>query len=182
MIARGEFREDLYYRLNGLVVRLPALRERTDFEVVVKKVLKSLCDSGQQIDISPEVMSLLSSYHWPGNLRQLHNLLRTAAVMVGDHGSIDAEHLPDDFLEELRIGDSAPLAIEATVIHSATAASANSDDEAPDSARLHDVTLNAMAQMLRTHKGNVSAAAKALGVSRNTIYRKKNLLPPDLLN
>ncbi|QIL82580.1 sigma-54-dependent Fis family transcriptional regulator [Diaphorobacter sp. HDW4A] len=182
MIARGEFREDLYYRLNGLIVRLPALRERTDFEVVVKKVLKSLCDSGQQIDISPEVMSLLSSYHWPGNLRQLHNLLRTAAVMVGDHGSIDAEHLPDDFLEELRIGDSAPLAIEATVIHSATAASANSDDEAPDSARLHDVTLNAMAQMLRTHKGNVSAAAKALGVSRNTIYRKKNLLPPDLLN
>ena len=45
-----------------------------------------------------------------------------------------------------------------------------------------DVTLNAMAQMLRLHKGNVSAAAKALGVSRNTIYRKKNLLPPDLLD
>ncbi|MBF5005159.1 sigma-54-dependent Fis family transcriptional regulator [Diaphorobacter caeni] len=182
MIARGEFREDLYYRLNGLVVRLPALRERTDFEVVVRKVLKSLCDSEQRIEISPEVMSLLASYHWPGNLRQLHNLLRTASVMVGDHGTIDAEHLPDDFLEELRIGDSAPLAIEATVIHSATSVASGGEDDAPDSARLHDVTLNAMAQMLRTHKGNVSAAAKALGVSRNTIYRKKNLLPPDLLN
>ena len=182
MIARGDFREDLYYRLNGLVVRLPALRERTDFEVVVKKVLKTLCDSGQQISISPEVMTLLSSYHWPGNLRQLHNLLRTAVVMVGDDGSIDADHLPDDFLEELRIGDAAPIAIEASVIHTATTANGKSDDDANDSARLQDVTLNAMAQMLRTHKGNVSAAAKALGVSRNTIYRKKNLLPPDLLN
>ena len=182
MIARGDFREDLYYRLNGLVVRLPALRERTDFEIVVTKVLKSLCDSGQQIHIPPDVMALLASYHWPGNVRQLHNLLRTAVVMVGDHGDIDAEHLPDDFLEELSIGQNAPLAAEATVIHAATAAPAASADDANDSARLQDVTLNAMAQMLRTHKGNVSAAAKALGVSRNTIYRKKNLLPPDLLS
>ena len=52
----------------------------------------------------------------------------------------------------------------------------------PDGQRLQDVTLKAMAQMLQLHKGNVSAAAKALGVSRNTIYRKKNLLPPDLLD
>ena len=48
--------------------------------------------------------------------------------------------------------------------------------------KLQDVALSAMAQMLRLHKGNVSAAAKALGVSRNTIYRKKDQLPPDLLN
>ena len=50
-----------------------------------------------------------------------------------------------------------------------------------DGLSLQDVTLTAMAQMLRLHKGNVSAAAKALGVSRNTIYRKKDLLPPDVL-
>jgi len=51
-----------------------------------------------------------------------------------------------------------------------------------DGQKLQDVALSAMAQMLRQHKGNVSAAAKALGVSRNTIYRKKNLLPPDVLS
>jgi transcriptional regulator of acetoin/glycerol metabolism len=51
-----------------------------------------------------------------------------------------------------------------------------------DGQRLQDVALSAMAQMLRLHKGNVSAAAKALGVSRNTIYRKKDLLPPDVLS
>ena len=56
------------------------------------------------------------------------------------------------------------------------------DHPAEDSHSLQDVTLQAMAQMLRLHKGNLSAAAKALGVSRNTIYRKKNLLPPDLLD
>ena len=56
------------------------------------------------------------------------------------------------------------------------------DDPAEDGQSLQDVTLQAMAQMLRQHRGNVSAAAKALGVSRNTIYRKKNLLPPDLLD
>ncbi len=179
MIASGDFREDLYYRLNGLVVRLPALRERTDFELVVKKVLKTLCSAGQQIDISPQVMQQLCSYPWPGNLRQLHNLLRTAVVMVGDDGSIDWEHLPDDFIEELHARDNAPQTVHAA---SASIAPAQAVEEPADSARLQDVTLHAMAQMLRTHKGNVSAAAKALGVSRNTIYRKKNLLPPDLLN
>ena len=56
------------------------------------------------------------------------------------------------------------------------------DNLGEDSHSLQDVTLQAMAQMLRLHKGNLSAAAKALGVSRNTIYRKKNLLPPDLLD
>lgn len=182
MISRGEFREDLYYRLNGLVVRLPALRERTDFEVVVKKVLKSLCEGEPHITISSDVMTLLASYHWPGNLRQLHNLLRTAVVMVDTDGVIDAEHLPDDFLEELSIANNAPLAVEASVIASAPVAIANSEDVFSDGVRLQDVTLNTMAQMLRIHRGNVSAAAKALGVSRNTIYRKKNLLPPDLLN
>lgn len=58
----------------------------------------------------------------------------------------------------------------------------SAEDTGPDGQRLQDVTLNAMAQMLRTHKGNVSAAAKALGVSRNTIYRKKGSLPPNFLD
>ena len=171
MIARGDFREDLYYRLNGLVVRLPALRERTDFEVVVKKVLKSLCDSGQQIDISPEVMTLLSSYHWPGNLRQLHNLLRTAVAMADD-GVITPAHLPDDFLDELR--ERGGPATGAPPLGTA-------EEAVSGSPRLQDVTLDAMARMLHQHQGNVSAAARALGISRTTIYRKRHLLPPGVL-
>jgi transcriptional regulator of acetoin/glycerol metabolism len=187
MIARGDFREDLYYRLNGLVVRLPALRERTDFELVVRKILKSLCDNGQQISLSPQVLDLFKRYHWPGNFRQLHNLLRTAVVMVGCSGSIEVSHLPDDFLEELQLTpprhvmpmpnaqDLPPL-----VTLPVTPAELQEASQA-DGQRLQDVALSAMAQMLRLHKGNVSAAAKALGVSRNTIYRKKDLLPPDVM-
>ncbi len=209
MIARGDFREDLYYRLNGLVVRLPALRERTDFELVVRKILGTLCENGREIGIAPDVMALFQRYPWPGNFRQLHNLLRTAVVMVGCEGMICRDHLPDDFLEELaQIGTevaatAAPATSAASVSGTATTAAraapeapyptspvaAASPEAVPDTRpaspevhSLQDVALQAMAQMLRLHKGNVSAAAKALGVSRNTIYRKKDLLPPDLLN
>jgi transcriptional regulator of acetoin/glycerol metabolism len=177
LIAQGLFREDLYYRLNGLVVRLPALRDRTDFDLVTQKIVNSLCNKVGQISISDDVMSVFKSYSWPGNFRQLHNLLRTAVVMARCEGVIQRHHLPDDFLEDVsqyrpntNTGTAPVRAGENTV-------DAASDD---DSACLHDVTLAAMAQTLRLHKGNVSTTAKALGVSRNTIYRKKSLLPPDV--
>ena len=183
MIARGDFREDLYYRLNGLVVRLPALRERTDFALVVQRVLQSLCQSGQQVALSPAVMEMLSRYHWPGNVRQLHNLLRTAVVMVGDDPLVEPQHLPDDFLDDLRAdGDAVPVATQPVRAPAIVQTARPPEPPAPLPQNLQDVTLQAMAQMLRQHQGNVSAAAKALGVSRNTIYRKKNLLPPGLLD
>jgi transcriptional regulator of acetoin/glycerol metabolism len=178
MIAHGEFREDLYYRLNGLVVRLPALRERTDFELVVKKIITSLCDNGPQIDISADVMALFRAYSWPGNFRQLHNLLRTAVVMVGCQGVIEKRHLPDDFLEDTAEPFNATP--PPGMCTGATEAGAALAPSASDGHSLQDVALSAMAQMLRLHKGNVSAAAKALGVSRNTVYRKKEQLPPDV--
>ena len=183
MIARGDFREDLYYRLNGLVVRLPALRERTDFDLVVRRVLKSLCRDGQQVELSPAVMDMLSRYQWPGNVRQLHNLLRTAVVMVGDDGQIAPQHLPDDFLDDLRAaGQPAPAAASPMQAPAGTPSAAPAPPAPPPQQNLQDLTLQAMAQMLQRHQGNVSAAAKALGVSRNTIYRKKHLLPPGLLD
>lgn len=202
LIAQGQFREDLYYRLNGLVVRLPALRERSDFEVVAHKILQSLCGPGQQVGISPEAMALFQRYRWPGNFRQLHNLLRTAVVMVGAQGAIGREHLPDDFLEEIReqplqsqapepvpcepeaLGLPATLSVAMPVATpAAMVPSASGDAALPQalaSARLQDVALQAMADALRQCQGNVSAAAKLLGVSRNTIYRKKEQLPPDV--
>ncbi len=173
MIAQGSFREDLYYRLNGLVVHLPALRERSDFELVTKKILVALCQHATPVGISPQVMEKFKAYSWPGNFRQLHNLLRTAAVMAGREGQIDMQHLPDDFLQEI----SSLAAPEIRQKNAAVIQDAEADDA---SNNLQDVTLAAMSQMLRAHKGNVSTTAKALGVSRNTIYRKKKLLPADV--
>lgn len=184
MIAKGEFREDLYYRLNGLVVRLPALRERSDFDTVVHRILHTLCNQPDDVRISSEVMRMFRAYAWPGNFRQLHNLLRTAVAMVGCHGEIQVEHLPDDFLEEASSARapipraSAAMPEEAPVF--ALPSAHTPEVEVPDAGRLQDVALSAMAQMLRLHKGNVSAAAKALGVSRNTIYRRKAQLPADV--
>ena len=188
------------------MVRLPALRERSDFEVVTLKILHSLCAPGQQVSLSPEVMRLFQNYRWPGNL------LRTAVVMVGGSGAIGTEHLPDDFLDEVRehmahmappdpvpceeaalgLPVTDPLspcadglvaamptpAVDLRAMTSTPMAPAAATSPPP--ARLQDVALQAMTDALRQCQGNVSAAAKLLGVSRNTIYRKKEKLPPDV--
>ena len=187
MIARGEFREDLYYRLNGLVVRLPALRERQDLEVVTRKILASVCHSATPMGISDEVMSLFHQFPWPGNFRQLFNLLRTAVVMAGCTEEIQLQHLPDDFLDEVEMADLVlPRASLAQVDMAQTAPEPVKEalrTGAPlrfESTKLENVALEAMAQALRSTGGNVSVAAKILGVSRNTIYRKKALLPADV--
>lgn len=183
MIANGTFREDLYYRLNGLVVRLPALRDRKDLEVVAKKILASVCPAEKRIGISPEVMDLFQRYAWPGNFRQLFNLLRTAVVMAECENDIQMCHLPDDFLSEIQLQPN-PHPVESPVfLAPRPAEQINSFEPRPNEAlNLESVAIDAIAQALRTSKGNVSAAAKLLGVSRNTIYRKKHLLPDESWN
>jgi transcriptional regulator of acetoin/glycerol metabolism len=187
MIARGEFREDLYYRLNGLVVRLPALRERQDMEVVTRKILASVCHSVTPMGISAEVMDLFHQFPWPGNFRQLFNLLRTAVVMAGCTEEIQLQHLPDDFLDEVQMAD---LVLPRTTLSQVDLSQKATEpmkellrETAPlrfESTKLENVALDAMAQALRNCGGNVSVAAKMLGVSRNTIYRKKAQLPADV--
>jgi sigma-54 dependent transcriptional regulator, acetoin dehydrogenase operon transcriptional activator AcoR len=114
MISQNRFREDLYYRLNGLVVKLPPLRERTDLAAVVPKLLQS--ESTQRgadpcLRVDHDVMALFERCAWPGNFRQLGNLLRTAAAMVDADGEIRREHLPDDFFDDLRETAVAPIAV-----------------------------------------------------------------------
>jgi transcriptional regulator of acetoin/glycerol metabolism len=156
-IAKGLFREDLYYRLNGLVVKLPPLRTRTDLETVVKKILAAESTCGRYT-VSPEILQLFKQHKWPGNFRQLTNLLRTAIVMAGDDYEICLRHMPDDFLDDIEMTQ-----MQATSADTETMMAAG--------------TMEAMEQTvilksLDAHGGNVSATARALGVSRNTIYRK----------
>ncbi|WP_334119677.1 sigma-54-dependent Fis family transcriptional regulator [Limnobacter sp.] len=98
-IATGHFREDLYYRLHGLVVRLPALRERTDLQKIIQRILENESHN-PRIRVSTEVMKAFTTHSWPGNIRQLTNILRTASVMTDEHETIEWDHLPDDFLDE----------------------------------------------------------------------------------
>jgi transcriptional regulator of acetoin/glycerol metabolism len=101
MIEQKTFREDLYYRLNGLAVRLPPLRERSDLMVLVERILERE-SPGQRPQLSPEVVRLFQAYQWPGNVRQLFNVLRTAVVMAAGDSLITRDHLSDDFLEDAR--------------------------------------------------------------------------------
>lgn len=98
-IAAGQFREDLYYRLHGLVVRLPALRERTDLQRIIQRILENESHN-PRIRVSSEVMNAFTTHAWPGNIRQLTNILRTASVMTDERETIEWDHLPDDFLDE----------------------------------------------------------------------------------
>ncbi|MDT0355534.1 sigma-54-dependent Fis family transcriptional regulator [Herbaspirillum huttiense F1] len=161
MAARHAFREDLYYRINGLQVKLPALRERSDLGALIDRILEQ--EGGRHAPrFDAKALALLQSSRWPGNLRQLSNLIRTALAMADGEAWIGVEHLPDDFLDE-----AAPLqaacGMPAPAAHEET-------DEKPLS--MHDSEWAAIERALRTHDGNVSAAAKALGVSRNTLYRR----------
>ena len=169
-IAQGLFREDLYYRRNGVAVRLPALRERTDLPAVIAKVLQAVQPEGATCTLAPEVLQRFLSYPWPGNVRQLHNVLRTACVMAcataEEESIVTCADLPDDFLDDY----------QETVEHKAPTAMENFDF-GQETHKLNDLTLQRMAQALAEHQGNVSAAAKVLGISRNTFYRKKGLLP-----
>ncbi|MDQ0139073.1 sigma-54-dependent Fis family transcriptional regulator [Cupriavidus necator] len=169
LVANGQFREDLYYRLNGLVVRLPALRERSDLDVVAARLLRQ-DHGGNAADepprISDAVMALFRRYHWPGNIRQLGNLLRTAQLMAEGEAEITADHLPDDFLDDLR----EPAAGMTAATAPALAPGAMLPGAQPT--RLAEVEAMAIVATVKAHNGNISAAAKALGISRNTVYRK----------
>lgn len=158
-IADGLFREDLYYRLNGLVVKLPPLRQRADLEAVAHAILAAETRDGRQ-RLSDEVLRLFKRHSWPGNLRQLASLLRTAAIMAGDELEIARHHLPDDFLDDLEPLETSPA--------QPAAASAGPGP----AARLDDLELAAIMKTLDAHGGNISATARALGISRNTLYRK----------
>jgi transcriptional regulator with PAS, ATPase and Fis domain len=147
------FREDLFYRINGLVLPLPPLRERSDLSALVAAMLRELAP-GRELQLAPDVAAAFVRYRWPGNLRQLCNVLRTACALVGDdEGLIEWTHLPDDVAEEL-VGRPAQRAVHDTDT---------------------DLRLQAgrcVQEAVRSSNGNMSEAARRLGISRNTLYRK----------
>ena len=163
LIQQKAFRDDLYYRLNGLTVRLPPLRDRTDIKEIVTRLL--LTQGGAEWTFSADVWQFMLSHPWPGNLRQLSNVLATAIAIARPDTQIRLEHLPDDFLDDVADLPRAPVAAT-TSVADAPANSAEIDGS------LEHLATEAVQRALVRHHGNVSAAARELGVSRNTVYRK----------
>lgn len=154
-VEQGRFRTDLFYRINGLSLQLPALRDRQDFEALTQRVLTSL-GGADGCEIAPDLFQAMSAYPWPGNLRQLSHVLKTALALLEPHQTrIGWQHMPDDLVEELRH-------LEA--------------QHPPHSQRtpqnLDELSMKAIQMALESCRGNVSAAAKQLGISRQTLYRR----------
>jgi transcriptional regulator with PAS, ATPase and Fis domain len=155
MIAEGTFREDLFYRINGLAVTLPALAARTDLPALVERILARLARSEPMPGrVAADVLDAFMRHRWPGNLRQMTNVLRTAGMLAEDEPEITLAHLPDDFWLDC---DDSP------------AAKAPADTHAATTLQSHQAAV--IDAVLARHGGNVSAAARELGLARNTVYR-----------
>jgi transcriptional regulator with PAS, ATPase and Fis domain len=157
-VAAGRFREDLYYRLNGLRIQLPPLRLRTDIHRLIDATIKAE-SGGREIEIAPDVRHMLGRHPWPGNFRQLQMVLRTAIAILGSEKTLEYEHLPDEFVH----GEDPQNGVEPTV-----------DEQEGELAHIESVAIR---RALAAAGGNMSKAARALGISRKTLYRKLSQMP-----
>lgn len=142
MVAAGEFRQDLFFRLNGYRLILPPLRDYPRAELV--RLLQDLLGEEADERLSSEAQEQLLAYDWPGNVRQLKQVLEVADVLA-DGGPIGPEHLPD--LPRFR-------------------------DEPPSGADLKSAADRQIREVLAACGGNVSEAARRLGISRTTLYAR----------
>ncbi|MBV7555735.1 sigma-54-dependent Fis family transcriptional regulator [Pseudomonas sp. PDM28] len=149
-VQDGSFREDLYYRLNGLEVALPALRDRSDKSQLLDFLLAEEAH-GEAVLIDGPAREALLGFAWPGNVRQLRNVLRTLAALCED-GRIGLEDLP-------------------AMIRSARPAMAQVVEE-PSEHPLEDAERLALLSALEQTRWHMTHTAEQLGVSRNTLYRK----------
>lgn len=161
MIRQKTFRLDLFYRLNVIVIRLPALREmKEDIPLIFNHFLDQLCRESRRtpIGVSPAVLDALKRYDWPGNVRELRNLAERVMIVCTDD-PIRLEHLPMSFRSRSD-GSAAP--------------SDPSVDQGALSLReqMEAAERRAIVDALRTTGGNRSLAARRLGIHRTGLYQK----------
>jgi Nif-specific regulatory protein len=158
-VQKGNFREDLFYRINVFKIEIPPLRERKeDIPLLVDFFSKRIAEKFKRpaARVSPQALSLLMLYDWPGNVRELQNEIQRALTLAGDDGEIRIAHLSDKI-------SSDAIAGAATYSHTAT---------------LPEVIIQIERQMiidaLRTTAGNRSQAARKLGLTRQGLLNKIN--------
>jgi sigma-54 dependent transcriptional regulator, acetoin dehydrogenase operon transcriptional activator AcoR len=162
MIQDGEFREDLYYRLDGITLHLPLLRDRGDKADLIRTLLQEENADQESVEIEEDAFHKLLEFAWPGNIRQLRNALRTASALCRD-GIIRLSNLPHEILHtDVRVLPAPNV----------TATSIAGPAMALPSAALRDAECSALLRELERMHWNISRAAQSLGISRNTLYRK----------
>ncbi|MFF5866956.1 sigma-54-dependent Fis family transcriptional regulator [Pseudomonas sp. NPDC012596] len=169
-VAQGTFREDLYYRLNGLEVALPAVRERSDKAQLLDFLLRQEAP-GQAIEIEPSARQALLGFAWPGNVRQMRNVLRTLVALC-DNSYIGLADLP-------AIVRAAGAPVGAELRRECVGSGSNVDTASSFAglARSHNGCLDqaeckALLCVLEANRWHMTRVAEHLGISRNTLYRK----------
>jgi two-component system response regulator AtoC len=154
MVAEGRFREDLYFRLSVFQIRMPPLRERrSDIAGLLRFVL---AQQGRPLELDPEAAEILVHYDWPGNVRQLENVLHRAAILA-ENGRIEVADLPDE-------------------VTRAASARGRIDVEVPATGSLRDrvraYELKLIQQAIEEAGGDRRLAAQRLGIGLSSLYRK----------
>jgi two-component system response regulator HydG len=158
-VKEGRFRQDLFYRLNVVKIRLPALRERPeDLPVLTRFFLDEICRQNgfEPREIDPSLLDAFAHYDWPGNVRELKNSLESLVVLSGKR-ILSAEDLPERFF---------------------AGAEGNDDDADPgpdgNDLNLTHLSKQTIIKALEACRGNRTEAAKQLGISRRTLHRRLN--------
>ena len=156
LIEQKKFRQDLYFRIKGVNITLPALRSRTDdIPALAQFFLKeAAAETGSQVTgITETALMILMNFDWPGNIRQLRNCIRTMVVMC-DADMLDIQDMPPEIYQrrQLAAGAGTPAGL--------------------GSASLNDLEKQAIADTLAKTKGNREKAATILGIGERTLYRK----------
>ena len=170
MIENGEFREDLFYRLNGITLHLPLLRDRIDKPALIESLLLEENPGTETVEIADDAFAKLLKFSWPGNIRQLRNALRTASALCRD-GVIRVANLPQEILGT----DTRPGADgrgSASFAEDGRASAAPPGTPASSCDALREAEHAALLRELAKTHWNISRTARALGISRNTLYRK----------
>ncbi|MGB6486472.1 MAG: sigma-54-dependent Fis family transcriptional regulator [Steroidobacteraceae bacterium] len=160
-VRRGEFREDLFYRLQSLVLTLPPLRERKDKAALIRHIFAQESAATPSVTLGDDLADALRAYAWPGNIRQLRNVLRgMIAMRSGDR--LDGSCLPADY----GVGEPEPTAADECEL----------PPEAQGLNPLERAERGALLKEIEVHHGNISRVAQKLGIGRNTLYRKMRRL------
>lgn len=151
LVQSGHFRQDLYYRLNGLVIELPRLAKRNDKHALIEKIHHRYSETDQQL--CPHLLALLLGYDWPGNLRELDSMLKVASLMSQGEATLTFEHIPAHLANKLG-------QVSEQTLH-------------PDEVKnIKSTVEDSLVKTYQATQGNISKTSRLLGISRNTIYRK----------
>lgn len=177
-VEEGRFREDLYYRLHVIPIHLPPLRERDDDAIEIANVLLAQYakEEGKQFKgFAADVEAMIRAYHWPGNIRQLQNVIRNV-VVLNDGELVTADMAPPPLspgMRALRTGPSPLAGASSPGVPSSARETAAEPISKPEIKPLWMIEQNAIERAIAFCDGNIPRAAALLEVAPSTIYRKK---------